>query len=43
MFNVGAHNYMNSVTVTDGYRQGFYNETDLHGFTTVFCGSGRIA
>jgi hypothetical protein len=35
-FNVqsGAHNYIDSVTVTDGRREGF-NETDIHGYTAV--------
>jgi hypothetical protein len=31
---------MDSVTVTDGFREGF-NETDIHGYTTVFMVEGE--
>jgi hypothetical protein len=33
---------MGSVTVTDGCTEGF-SKTNIHGYTTVFCGRGRIA
>jgi hypothetical protein len=34
MFNLGHTFTWTSVTVTDGYAEGF-NEIDLHGYTTV--------